>query len=81
MTVLPNEETPLLVNVQQQTEQTKEPTPLPWAQFSIVMFLQLAEPLTFQVIFVSSSICRTDQLGNFAEPFVALCTGGMFIQT
>ena len=25
-------------------------TPLPWAQFSIVLFLQLAEPLTAQVI-------------------------------
>lgn len=25
-------------------------TPLPWAQFSIIMFLQLAEPLTAQVI-------------------------------
>ena len=25
-------------------------TPLPWAQFSIVLFLQLAEPLTSQVI-------------------------------
>ena len=26
-------------------------TPLPWAQFSLVMFLQLAEPLTSQVIY------------------------------
>jgi hypothetical protein len=26
-------------------------TPLPWAQFSIVMFLQLAEPLTSEVIY------------------------------
>jgi len=25
-------------------------TPLPWAQFSIILFLQLAEPLTSQVI-------------------------------
>lgn len=25
-------------------------TPLPWAQFSIIMFLHLAEPLTSQVI-------------------------------
>ena len=41
-------------------------TPLPWAQFSIVIFLQLAEPLTSQVIypvsllftwFFSSSFC------------------------
>lgn len=26
-------------------------TPLPWAQFSIILFLQLAEPLTSQVIY------------------------------
>jgi hypothetical protein len=26
-------------------------TPLPWAQFSIIMFLHLAEPLTSQVIY------------------------------
>jgi MFS family permease len=40
-----DEETPLL-------EQTKKvPTPLPWFQFSIVLFLQLAEPLTSQVIY------------------------------
>ena len=26
-------------------------TPLPWQQFSIVLFLQLAEPLTSQVIY------------------------------
>lgn len=26
-------------------------TPLPWAQFSIVLFFQLAEPLTAQVIY------------------------------
>ena len=32
-------------------------TPLPWAQFSIILFLQLAEPLTFMVISpVSSSL-------------------------
>jgi hypothetical protein len=30
-------------------------TPLPWAQFSIVLFLQLAEPLTSQVIYPVSS--------------------------
>jgi hypothetical protein len=30
-------------------------TPVPWAQFSIVMFLQLAEPLTSQVIYPVSS--------------------------
>lgn len=26
-------------------------TPIPWAQFSLVLFLQLAEPLTSQVIY------------------------------
>ena len=31
-------------------------TPLPWAQFSIVLFLQLAEPLTAQVIYPVSSL-------------------------
>ncbi|KAG9225003.1 hypothetical protein CCMSSC00406_0001846 [Pleurotus cornucopiae] len=42
-----DEETPLL-----QTEQVKSPrTPLPWFQFSLVLFLQLAEPLTSQVIY------------------------------
>ncbi|KLO06723.1 MFS general substrate transporter [Schizopora paradoxa] len=30
---------------------TREETPLPWAQFSLVLFLQLAEPLTSQVIY------------------------------
>ncbi|KAF8626600.1 hypothetical protein AX17_006518 [Amanita inopinata Kibby_2008] len=42
-----DEETPLL-GVQQSK---KSPTPLPWFQFSIVLFLQLAEPLTAQVIY------------------------------
>ncbi|CAA7266816.1 unnamed protein product [Cyclocybe aegerita] len=40
-----NEETPLLARGK------KRPTPLPWFQFSIVLFLQLAEPLTSQVIY------------------------------
>lgn len=37
-----DEETPLLP--------TKR-TPLPWFQFSLIVFLQLAEPLTAQVIY------------------------------
>lgn len=41
-----DEETPLLRPVQQH----KARTPLPWRQFSIILFLQLAEPLTSQVI-------------------------------
>ena len=41
-----DEETPLLPE-----QQKKKPTPLPWAQFSILLVLQLAEPLTSQVIY------------------------------
>ncbi|KAF9269399.1 member of major facilitator multidrug-resistance DHA1 sub-family [Marasmius fiardii PR-910] len=43
-----DEETPLL---QQQSQKSNfKRTPLPWFQFSLVLFLQLAEPLTSQVI-------------------------------
>ncbi|KAF8557103.1 MFS multidrug-resistance DHA1 sub-family [Imleria badia] len=45
-TVLVDEETPLL----QPQKQKQGRTPLPWRQFSIILFLQLVEPLTFQVI-------------------------------
>ncbi|KAF9441801.1 major facilitator superfamily multidrug-resistance, DHA1 sub-family [Macrolepiota fuliginosa MF-IS2] len=49
MTVTTNhetdEETPLLQGP------TKKKTPLPWFQFTIVLFLQLGEPLTAQVIY------------------------------
>ncbi|KAE9402455.1 MFS general substrate transporter [Gymnopus androsaceus JB14] len=41
-----DEETPLL-----QEQQSKPRTPLPWFQFSIILFLQLPEPLTSQVIY------------------------------
>jgi hypothetical protein len=41
-----DEETPLLPG-----HAKKLPTPLPWFQFSIVLVLQLAEPLTSQVIY------------------------------
>ncbi|PFH51063.1 hypothetical protein AMATHDRAFT_59741 [Amanita thiersii Skay4041] len=40
-----DEETPLLHQTAKKT-----PTPLPWFQLSILLFLQLAEPLTSQVI-------------------------------
>ncbi|KAG6872736.1 hypothetical protein C0995_007057 [Termitomyces sp. Mi166 len=45
MTQQVDEETPLL------QEQPKKRTPIPWGQFTIVMFLQLTEPLTSQVIY------------------------------
>ncbi|KAH7912793.1 major facilitator superfamily domain-containing protein [Hygrophoropsis aurantiaca] len=41
-----DEETPLLLPAKQPPKRT----PLPWRQFSIILFLQLAEPLTSQVI-------------------------------
>ncbi|PFH51084.1 hypothetical protein AMATHDRAFT_143455 [Amanita thiersii Skay4041] len=44
MTDRVDEETPLLCT-------KKKTTPLPWFQLSIVLFLQLAEPLTSQVIY------------------------------
>lgn len=44
-----DEETPLLAD----GSSSKRParTPLPWAQFSMLLVLQLAEPLTSQVIY------------------------------
>ncbi|KAG1819020.1 uncharacterized protein BJ212DRAFT_1268119 [Suillus subaureus] len=41
-----DKETPLLLSLQQK----KARTPLPWCQFSIILFLQLTESLTSQVI-------------------------------
>jgi hypothetical protein len=38
------------INAKGQSDVAKK-TPLPWAQFSIALFLQLAEPLTSQVIY------------------------------
>jgi MFS family permease len=43
--VSPDEDTPLISPLQ------KPPTPVPWAQVSILLVLQLAEPLTSQVIY------------------------------
>lgn len=42
----PDEDTPLL-----SSEPPQKPTPVPWAQVSILLILQLAEPLTSQVIY------------------------------
>ncbi|KAJ7595442.1 member of major facilitator superfamily multidrug-resistance, DHA1 sub-family [Mycena floridula] len=51
---MPDEETPLLRSEQLKSQGTQlkaQRTPLPWFQLSIVLFLQLAEPLTSQVIY------------------------------
>lgn len=42
-----DEETPLL----QETQQKKKPSPIPWPQITLLLVLQLAEPLTSQVIY------------------------------
>jgi hypothetical protein len=42
------------INAKGQSDVAKK-TPLPWGQFSIALFLQLAEPLTSQVIYPVSS--------------------------
>jgi hypothetical protein len=47
MTTQVDEETPLL----QESNGNRRPTPVPWFQFSLVLFLQLTEPLTSQVIY------------------------------
>ena len=47
-----DEETPLLRPQDDSNDPKKSvESPIPWAQFSIVLFLQLAEPLTSQVIY------------------------------
>ena len=49
-----DEETPLLQDNEHDevhdTEEVKE-TPIPWGQFSITLVLQLAEPMSSQVLF------------------------------
>lgn len=44
-----DEETPLLASEHQVPHKRKH-TPIPWGQFAILLILQLAEPLTSQVI-------------------------------
>ena len=52
--VPPGEETPLLPPTLQ-----KSSTPVPWAQVWILLVLQLAEPLTSQVIYpFTPEVCR-----------------------
>lgn len=46
----PDEETPLLPEQGNGDSASKERTPIPWGQFSILLILQLSEPLTSQVI-------------------------------
>lgn len=45
-----DEETPLLADAGSPSKQQAR-TPLPWAQFSMLLVLQLAEPLTSNVIY------------------------------
>lgn len=45
-----DEETPLLRN-ESPAHHKRKHSPIPWGQFSILLILQLAEPLTSQVIY------------------------------
>lgn len=55
-----DEETPLLAG-----NGKKQATPLPWFQLTIVLFLQLAEPLTSNVIFpFAPEVCSLRLLGS-----------------
>jgi hypothetical protein len=55
--VLPAEDTPLLSS--ESTLQKPSTTPVPWAQVWILLVLQLAEPLTSQVIYpFTPEVCR-----------------------
>ena len=59
MTSHVDEETPLLAG-----DGKKPATPLPWFQFTIVLFLQLAEPLTSNVIYpFAPEVCPRLYLG------------------
>jgi len=65
-TTLMDEETPLL----QENNAKKRPTPLPWFQFSIVLFLQLAEPLTSQVIYpFAPQVCAIERVLAVISPY------------
>ncbi|KAI6044364.1 major facilitator superfamily domain-containing protein [Pisolithus marmoratus] len=58
-----DEETPLLrtqANIQRESPKTTR-TPLPWRQFSILLLLQLSEPLTGQLIAPFLPQCSTNQ--------------------
>jgi len=72
MTSHVDEETPLLRSGQDK----KSPTPLPWFQFSIVLFLQLAEPLTSQVIYpFTPELIRSIGITNGNEKAVGYYVG------
>lgn len=59
----PDEETPLLAQERAEVPVERKRSPIPWGQFSILLILQLAEPLTSQLISpfapqVSSEYCE-----------------------
>jgi hypothetical protein len=68
--VSPDEDTPLISPLQ------KPPTPVPWAQVSILLVLQLAEPLTSQVIYpFTPEVCYFPQTRFiYSHPFSTVCS-------
>ncbi|KAG1847836.1 major facilitator superfamily domain-containing protein [Suillus subalutaceus] len=70
-----DEETPLLPPLQQK----KARTPLPWRQFSIILFLQVAEPLSSQVIApFAPQLIRDIGITNGDETSVGYYVGLMY---
>jgi hypothetical protein len=77
-----NEETPLLADERGRSESPAvvKKSPFPWGQFSILLVLQLAEPLTSQVIYPflpqvrlqPSSTCRVTEK-------ISLCLCSWFV--
>jgi hypothetical protein len=62
--VSPDEVTPLLSS---EPPLQRPPTPVPWAQVWILLVLQLAEPLTSQVIYpFTPEVCHLQQ-----TPFIS----------
>ncbi|KAG2040637.1 MFS multidrug-resistance DHA1 sub-family [Suillus americanus] len=71
-----DEETPLLPPLPQQK---KARTPLPWRQFSIILFLQVAEPLSSQVIApFAPQLIRDIGITNGDETSVGYYVGLMY---
>ena len=67
----PDEDTPLL-----SSEPPQKPTPVPWAQVWILLVLQLAEPLTSQVIYPFAPEVRHPSADSLHFPFSFILNAG-----
>lgn len=77
-----DEETPLLASETHNASHKRKHTPIPWGQFAILLVLQLAEPLTSQVIYpfapeVSRIPTHSETQTNDDVSCVALSSSGI----